>query len=376
MLYIFISSRVPCNVLILIILSCIVSGGCEKIKSGAEIPIEQIPLVEIKYFNLFHLQQTQIGCSVYIKAIGGITVEAKGFCWSKFIHPTINDNKTMNGSGAGSFKTYITGLSAATSYYVRAYAISNQDTVYGEEKIFTTLVQEDMKGNFTDSRDGKEYNWIRIGTQIWIVQDMAYLPYVSPPDEGSVSRPYYYVYDYYGTDVEKARNTVYYTANGVYYNWAAAMQGAPGSDKDPSGIRGVCPVGWHLPSDAEWQKLYNYVKNDGYYDEVGAVLKSQNGWVSDSGNGTDEYGFSANPTGGRAEEMGGKFGSLGINAHWWSCTDDNTPNGWMWDITIQMTHKNIINGYATNKSFAFSVRCVSDNNLPAAIISAPKRIQN
>jgi len=355
------SSKVTCYIIILVALSGFISGGCEKRNSGIETPVEKIPLFAINNFYMFHMQQTQVGCSAYITSNGVYEVLEKGMCWSKFIRPTVFNNKTIDGSGVGSFKTLITGLSANSTYYARPYAISNRDTIYGEEKSFTTLIEEDMNGVFTDSRDSNEYRWVRIGTQIWMAENLAYLPSVSPPNEGSVSSPFYYVYNYYGTDVFAAKDTYYYALYSTYYNWEAALQGEPGSGKDPSGTRGVCPTGWHLPSNAEWEKLNDYVKNDGYLGQVGLVLKSKSGWFIDSGNGTDEYGFSALPNGGRADEMGGKFGSGGLNSHWWSCTDDATPNGWMWDITHDdLWSMSFIHYDESDKSFAFGVRCVGD----------------
>jgi len=354
------SSKVTCYVLILIILSGLISGGCEKKIRDLKNPDEEDRIIAIGSFNLLHIQQTQVKSTVFVISSGGYEVLEKGVCWGNIINPTIFDNKTMDGSGGGYFKTLISGLFPNTTYYARPYAISNRDTIYGVEKSFITLIEEEMNGIFTDNRDAKEYRWVKIGTQIWMAENLAYLPSVSPPNEGSVSIPFYYVYNYFGTDVNEAKETPDYSLYGTYYNWPAALQGESGSEKDPSGTRGVCPAGWHLPSNAEWEKLNDYVKNDGYLGEVGLVLKTVSGWIPESGNGTDEYGFSALPNGGRPVEMGVMFGSGGLNAHWWSCTDNNTPNGWMWDITYNdlWSMSFIIAG--SNKAFAFGVRCVRD----------------
>ncbi|MFN2380349.1 MAG: FISUMP domain-containing protein, partial [Bacteroidales bacterium] len=91
-------------------------------------------------------------------------------------------------------------------------------------------------GTFVDNRDKIEYNWVRIGDQIWMAENLAYLPSVSPSSEGSETEPYYYVYAYDGSIVSEAKVTDNYNAYGVLFNWPAALT--------------ACPDGWHLPTDA------------------------------------------------------------------------------------------------------------------------------
>ncbi len=69
---------------------------------------------------------------------GGSAVTARGVCWSTSQNPTVRGNHTSNGSGTGSFTSSITGLTAGTTYYVRAYAINSVDTAYGNQITFTT----------------------------------------------------------------------------------------------------------------------------------------------------------------------------------------------------------------------------------------------
>ena len=83
-------------------------------------------------------QTTATGGGNVINA-GGSTVTARGVCWSTSHNPTVSGNHTTNGTGAGSFTSNITGLTANTTYYVRAYATNNAGTAYGNEVSFTTL---------------------------------------------------------------------------------------------------------------------------------------------------------------------------------------------------------------------------------------------
>ena len=73
-----------------------------------------------------------------VTSAGSSAVTARGVCWSTSQNPTVRGNHTTNGSGTGSFTSSITGLTPATTYYVRAYAISSVDTVYGSQITFTT----------------------------------------------------------------------------------------------------------------------------------------------------------------------------------------------------------------------------------------------
>ena len=85
-----------------------------------------------------------------VTADGGATVTARGICWSTSQNPTVDGNHTTDGTGTGNFTSSMTGLSANTTYYVRAYATNSAGTAYGEQVSFTTLpdgVPGDVDGN-------------------------------------------------------------------------------------------------------------------------------------------------------------------------------------------------------------------------------------
>jgi len=162
---------------------------------------------------------------------------------------------------------------------------------------------------FIDPRDQHEYQYVTIGTQTWMAENLAYLPKVSQPSTGSVTDTLYYVYGYdeeEGT-VQGAKEAVNYSYYGVLYNWEAAMVS--------------CPPGWHLPSDQEWKTLEKYLgmsqedvdanttwRKSGY---VARVLKSASGW-SFNGHGTNSSEFNALPGGLRDNDD--EFNTLGLNA--------------------------------------------------------------
>ena len=116
-----------------------------------------------------------------------------------------------------------------------------------------------------------------------MAENLAYLPSVSKPEAAATSDgdPLYFVFNYDGEDVNAAKATKEYKTYGVLYNWYAAMnqKNATGGNADaiPSGIQGICPSGWHLPSKAEWKKLESFVAS-----ELAPV--EGNVWTDEDGN--------------------------------------------------------------------------------------------
>jgi uncharacterized protein (TIGR02145 family) len=168
-------------------------------------------------------------------------------------------------------------------------------------------------GTFTDLRDGKKYKTVKIGEQVWMAENLSYLPSVIGPSISSDTTAYYYVYGYADTVVADAKATVNYTTYGVLYNWTAAMNG---SASNSSIVQGVCPTGWHLPSDTEWKELTVYL---GEASVAGGKLKETDTthWISPNAGATNETGFAALPGGSRFYE---KFAHIGYNG----------PGGVLW----------------------------------------------
>jgi len=195
------------------------------------------------------------------------------------------------------------------------------------------------KGTFIDDRDGKTYKWVHIGEQIWMAENLNYkISWLKEKGED-------WCYD------KKAQNCDSY---GRLYNWEAVMQGESSSNKNPSGVQGICPDGWHFPSKKEWQELANYIKNDTTSRNEGKALKATNGW-SKNGNGTDDFGFEALPAGKR--DFNGAFGYKGEIVYWWSSTSASTNIAWG---TYLDSDNNSLGHGKDDKNYGFSVRCVKD----------------
>ena len=287
---------------------------------------------------------------------GGAAVTARGVCWSTDQSPNINDSKTTNGNGKGSFNANITNLLPNTTYYVRSYATNSEGTGYGSIFSFTTFQEDGSAGTFTDSRDGNVYKVVIIGNQVWMAENLKYLPEVVGPNNGSYTTPYYYVYGYYGTDVNAAKATANYSTYGVLYNWPAAMAGSTSSTANPSGVQGVCPAGWHLPSDAEWTQLTDYL---GGTEVAGGKLKETGTthWKSPNAAATNETDFTALPGGGRNDYYG-SFSGVGRGGYWWSASQGGT--NYARDRTMSYDSSYVYRSYGNNKEVGFSVRCVRD----------------
>ncbi|MDD2312438.1 MAG: FISUMP domain-containing protein [Petrimonas sp.] len=283
--------------------------------------------------QVLNITTTTATCTGNVTADGDAAIIARGVCWGTSQLPTISDSKSSNGVGLGVFSGNITGLSPNTTYYVRAYATNSKGTAYGEQKPFRTY------NTFTDSRDGHVYKFVTIGSQDWMAENLAYLPSVSPPTREEKNAPYYYVYDYNGTSVTAAKTTSNYQTYGVLYNWTAAMT--------------ACPEDWHVPSDAEWTTLSDYL---GGLAEAGGKMKEAGTthWHYPNMLATNESGFTALP-GGYCYYR--EFLHIFFQGYWWSSTEVYTDYRRYWNIihcggSLSSRHN--------TKNFGYSVRCVRD----------------
>ena len=182
-----------------------------------------------------------------------------------------------------------------------------------------TEFANETTGSMTDARDGQTYKIVKIGDQVWMAQNLNF----------KTDSSFCY-------DNEESNCTRY----GRLYKWAAA--------------KSVCPSGWHLPSKTEWETMFDSV---GGSSIAGSKLKSTFGWddfEGKSGNGTDDFGFSALPAG--YWKSGGYYNLKGISARFWSSTKlyDNAYFMYLYYANDGVNLGDDSNGYG------FSVRCVKD----------------
>jgi len=287
--------------------------------------------------GLSMVTQTSAICGGNITSDGGSIITARGVCWNTVHNPKITDNKTTDGSGIGTYTSSITGLTSNTTYFIRAYATNSAGTSYGNEMFFTTLL-----GTITDV-EGNVYNTISIGNQIWTVENLKTtkyndgtgIPLVSSESSWTnLPSPAFCWYD--------NNPTSYKDLYGALYNWHTVNTGK------------LCPIGWHVPSDAEWTTLTSYLGGSniagGKMKEVGTTH-----WISPNVGATNESGFTALPGGRRYAD--GVFDYVGYGSYWWSSTAQNVSNAYPWRINQAAS---IVYADVSLRSNGYSIRCIKD----------------
>ncbi len=218
-------------------------------------------------------------------------------------------------------------------------------------KAIGTDYQEPME--LVDERDGNVYEIARIGNQVWMAENLRYLPQVHNNSgfrqAGNNSQPGFGVAGYNGSDLTRAKSHRNYNKYGVLYNWWAAIDGEQSSASNPSGVEGICPAGWHLPSDAEWTELIIYLGGE---NVAGKKIKSADGWQN-NGNGTNSSSFNGLPGGLRYDD--GRFDRIGGFAYWWSSTEYTTDEAWSRRLAYS---DNDVSRYHPGKARGASVRCI------------------
>jgi uncharacterized protein (TIGR02145 family) len=152
-----------------------------------------------------------------------------------------------------------------------------------------------------------------------------------------------------GSQTWMKKNLNYNVSGSVCYNNDEANCAKYGRLYNWETAKTVCPSGWHLPSDAEWTTLTDFVG-----DDAGTKLKSTSGW-NDNGNGTDEFGFSALPCG--LGYSNGGFYFVGIYGAWWSSTEYTAAYAYNRRMYYYFAY---VGRIFSGKSFLLSVRCVQD----------------
>ena len=218
--------------------------------------------------------------------------------------------------------------------------------------------------------DNNTYNTVQIGNQCWMKENLRTTRYAngeSIPMDSTLSRtdPYRYAPDNNNSNV---------STYGYLYNWPAVMHGASSSSANPSGVQGICPNGWHVPSDAEWTELTNYVSSQsqyvcGSYNVcIAKALASITGWnsstytccVGNDPSSNNATGFSALPAG---NYYGDSYYGFGSYAFFWSATGyDGDVNGVAVCAAgcILRYNNSLMDIGPLPRDHEFSVRCLRD----------------
>jgi uncharacterized protein (TIGR02145 family) len=357
-------------IMFIVLTSCVKPDPASNSKSLENLPtsVSVIPGVE--------KQSPQKVFTTYVAIISGTEVisgfrtlegtnylfTSKGVCWSTSKNPTITDSKIEGESSLSIFHCHITGLELNTTYYLRAFAIYSGRIAYSDLNSFTTPATKDLVifnpnlnyGSVSDI-DGNIYKTIQIGTQTWMAENLKTTRYndgsqiynvINNSEWGSLKTG---AYRWWENDEETFKNLY-----GALYNWSAVN------------TQKLCPVGWHVPSDNEWEKLemalgmtqaqIDYCEFPGLDSrgtDQGIQMKATSGWSNWEwayGNGTNKIGFSALPAG---ATDGGPFEGVGFYACWWTSMGEGSAR------IIDCMSPGVFSGVYCGPS-GFSVRCLKD----------------
>jgi uncharacterized protein (TIGR02145 family) len=222
--------------------------------------------------------------------------------------------------------------------------------------------------------DGNNYSAVKIGTQIWMKENLKTTRFRNGDLIGTTIPATLVIDDEKSPEYQWAYegNESNVATHGRLYTWFVATDS-----------RYVCPTGWHVPSDAEWTTLTDYLTKNGYgYGtgyagmDIAKSMAATTGWVSDdslasAGNNqksNNSIGFTARPSGARLED--GNFYFIGHIANWWSSTEAaSTFTQGLSGITVNLPGARIrtiyhdyyyVNSYINNKKYGMSIRCLKD----------------
>jgi len=288
---------------------------------------------------------------------GGVSVTIRGVAYGTAQNPTRANSTTNDGTGTGAFNSTLTGLTASTLYYVRAFATNSVGTAYGNQVSFRTLAggpPQPCPGTPTVTDvDNNTYNTVQIGTQCWMKSNLKVSKYRNgnsiPTGLGNsawenTTSGAYAIYDN-----DPVNDGLY----GKLYNHYAVTDS-----------RGLCPTGWHVPSDGEWQVLTKYLDPSADTNSTivtasltaGGPLKSTatqpttGGWNSPNTGATNSSGFTALP-GGLRNYKGG-FTTMANGGYWWSGS-----NAWASALAFDRSY---FFGDHFHGRHGISVRCCRD----------------
>ena len=200
--------------------------------------------------------------------------------------------------------------------------------------------------NITDS-EGNTYKTVYIGTQQWMAENLKVSKYndgttiPNVEDNTKWSKLTSGAWSHYNNDA--ANNAKY----GKLYNWYAVSP-------TTNGNKNVCPTGWHVPTDAEWTVLTDYLGGEsvagGKMKELGTTS-----WKSPNKHATNMSLFTGIPGGARSSD--GRYGAIDLGANWWSSTENNSTNAWYRGLG---SFSGSAGSYDDSKMVGCSVRCLKD----------------
>jgi uncharacterized protein (TIGR02145 family) len=306
---------------------------------------------------------TTATCKGHVNFDTNYVVNECGVCWSTSHLPSINDNYIGCGTINGNISVQLSGLTENTDYYVRLYANTPNGVVYGNVRLFSTFDASHgvpcSETPVVTDYDGNIYNTVQIGSQCWLKDNIRTTHY----EDGTYLEmgTTYAVHPYrYSPD-----NVLINASLGYLYNWKAATD----YNVDSVHIQGVCPNGWHIPSESDWTQLGDYLSSQSEYicgDNplfIARSLASNRFWEEGTlfcGPGNNPIlnnvsGYNAIPVG---EFSLGSCINFGTNADFW-CADGGGSYGTVKSYGIARYHAQLVYSYPS-KAVGLPVRCIKN----------------
>jgi uncharacterized protein (TIGR02145 family) len=261
----------------------------------------------------------------------GYNSSTSGLCWNTTGNPLKNDGVSQVISDISQAASKYTegkmdNLLPQTTYYVKVWGENSNGIRYGNELTFTTLADNEVLKDY----EGNEYTTVKIGTQTWMQENLISKKY---RDGTTIQNVFIYNYD--------DRNIDYW---GIHYPSGSAIYNS---------TLDACPMGWHVPTKAEWETLATYA---GGTQVAGNHLKEA-GEIHWYGNnmGDNSTGFTATGT---AAMINGDLESPTVVARYWSSTLETTNVNWSIYLFKESPEMKILN--LSNTGNAFSIRCIKN----------------
>jgi uncharacterized protein (TIGR02145 family) len=298
---------------------------------------KEIPLVTTEAVSAISIMSAKSGGN--ITDDGGAKITERGVCYNTSGKPTIQNQRTSDGSGSGSFVSNVILLNPGTYYYLRAYARNKAGTGYGDVKEFLTPPL--TKGTVEDI-EGNSYGTVDLGYQTWMTENLRTTTYndntpITLVRSNDVwNRLSSEAYCWYDND--SIANKPDY---GALYNWYTVL-----SEK-------LCPVGWHVPTNMEWSELTDFLGGE-YLAGDKLKEEGESHWGNFNTAASNVSGFTALPGGAR---VNGEFVFTGVTGAWWTSTSYDDNNSWCREMDNDIVE--VLAG-VLNKSYGFSVRCIKN----------------
>ena len=312
--------------------------------------------ISLSEVTAYYPARTTTSAELKAKIVGSEDLESYKFYFGTARNnlAEVNESMTSFNNEDSTIIASVSDLTAETRYYYVAEVTNSYGTSYSDTISFYTY------GQITDDRDGNQYYTIQIGEQKWMAENLRATRFangieISLGTSISSTEPYRY---YPNGDEANA------AGYGYLYNWTAVMNGENSSNANPSGVQGICPNGWHVPSNAEWTQLTNYVGSEyacgGDSNQITKALSANTGWITysnpcapgDNQNLNNASGFNALTAG----HFSGSYGAFGEGPYFWTATENDESRAQC--LTWNYSTREVQVSGGNDKYSSFSIRCV------------------